>query len=111
MSAIREAFATKAIDPPVKAAPVPVARDPKAVVDAYWRWLSPEGRDRLDAAALAQADPALRAEIEGETRPIMKGLMMSAVRDAHLKSILNVPVIGSGQTRRRPRGPDLSLPW
>ncbi len=41
----------------------------------------------------------------------MKRLMMSAVRDAHLKSILNVPVIGSGQTRHRPRGPDLSLPW
>jgi len=40
----------------------------------------------------------------------MKRLMMSAVRDAHLKSILNVPVIGSGQTRRRPHGPDLSLP-
>ena len=41
----------------------------------------------------------------------MKRLMMSAVRDVHLKSILNVPVIGSGQTHRHPRGPDLSLPW
>jgi hypothetical protein len=94
VSTIREDFATKAIDPPVKAAPVPIARDPKAVVDAYWRRLSPEERDRLNAAALAQADPALRAEIEGETRPFMKRLMMSAVRDAHLKSILNVPEVG-----------------
>ena len=92
MSAIREAFATKAIDPPVKAAPVPVARDPKAVVDAYWRWLSPEERDRLDAAALAQANPALRAEIEGETRPFMKRLLMSAVRDEYLKRIHDRPM-------------------
>ncbi|HMB04387.1 MAG TPA: hypothetical protein VKP69_11700 [Isosphaeraceae bacterium] len=51
VSAIREDFATKAIDPPVKSAPVPVARDPKAVVDAYWRRLSPEERAALDADA------------------------------------------------------------
>jgi hypothetical protein len=95
VSAIREDFATpKAIDPPVKAEPVPVARTTKAVVDAYWRSLSPDERTALDADALAQADPALRSEIEGESRPFMRRLLMSAVRDAHLKSILNVPEVG-----------------
>lgn len=95
VSAIREDFATsKAIDPPVKVAPVPVARNTKSMVDACWRSLSPEERAALDATALAQADPAQRAEIEGETRPFMKRLLMSAVRDAHLKTILNMPVAG-----------------
>jgi hypothetical protein len=95
VSAIREDFATsKAIDPPVKAEPVPVARNTKAVVDAYWRRLSPEERDRLDAAALAQADPDQRAEIEGETRPFMKRLLMSAVRDEYLNRIHDMPVAG-----------------
>jgi hypothetical protein len=69
-------------------------QEEQARIDAYWQGLTPEQQARLDAEALEQADPARRAEIEGETRPFMKRLLMSAVRDAHLKSILNVPVAG-----------------
>jgi hypothetical protein len=92
-SAIRADFAApKAIDPPAPPAePVPIAQRTKAVVDAYWHGLGPEERAALDAAAWAQADPGLRAAIEGEARPFMKKLQMSALRDAHLKTILGVP--------------------
>jgi hypothetical protein len=91
VSAIREDFATpKAIAPPVKAEPVPIARTTKAVVDVSWRNLGPEERARIDAAALADADPALRAQIEGETRPFMRRLLLSAARDAYLNSIRDV---------------------
>jgi Replication initiator protein A len=96
VSAIRKDFAPpKAVAPPAPPVElVPVARPTKAVADAYWRRLSQEERDRVDAAALAEADPALRAEIEGERRPSMRRLWMSAVRDEYLKRIHDMPVAG-----------------
>ena len=92
-SAIRGEFAPpRAIAPPAAPiAPVPIARTTKAV-DAYWRNLGPEKRAALDAAALANADPERRVESESETRPFMKRLLMSAVRDEYLKRIHDRPV-------------------
>jgi hypothetical protein len=99
-SAIKQNFAPKAEPQAVKAEPVAVAvadqagRQRAQTVRAFWEGLTVEERERIDAEALAQADPTLRAEIEGERRPSMRRLRMSAVRDEYLKSLLNVPVVG-----------------
>jgi hypothetical protein len=60
----------------------------------FWEGLTVEERERLDAEALAQADPTLRAEIESAIAPVLRRLLMSAVREDYLKSLPNVPVAG-----------------
>jgi hypothetical protein len=89
-SAIRMGFAVKTELQAVKAEPVAGAVADQAgrrraqTVRAFWEGLTVEERERIDAEALAQADPAIRAEIEGERRPSMRRLLMSAVREDYL---------------------------
>ena len=107
VSAIQGNFATKAVARPTKSEPPAVKSEPVAVAvadqavrqraqtaRAFWEGLTAEDRERIDAEALAQAAPAIRAEIEGERRPSLKRLMMSAVRDEYLKRIHDKPVAG-----------------
>ena len=46
---------------------------------------------RLEAAALAEADPADRAAYEAATAPPVRRLLQAGLRDAHLRRLLGLP--------------------
>jgi hypothetical protein len=93
---------------PVVTRVVPVAapvvdrteRDRAKAAPAYWEGLTAEERKRIDAEALAHADPETRADFEAETRPPLRRMKMSALRHAY---------IGVGG-RRRVTGPAPGCP-
>jgi hypothetical protein len=68
-------------------------REEEASVMDYWQGLTPEERVRVEAEALADADPATRAGlIDGP--PIMKKILMRAVREAYIRRRLGLPTAG-----------------
>ncbi|MBV8234844.1 MAG: replication initiator protein A [Acidimicrobiia bacterium] len=67
------------------------AREVEARIQAYRAGLTPDERERLDAAALASADPADRAAYEAATAPPVRRLLQAGLRDAHLRRLLGLP--------------------
>jgi len=66
-------------------------REVEARIQAYRAGLTPDERERLDAAALASADPADRAAYEAATAPPVRRLLQAGLRDAHLRRLLGLP--------------------
>ena len=62
----------------------------RARIQAYWAELTPDERQRLDAAALAEADPADRAAYEAATAPVRR-LLQVGLRDALIRRLLGLP--------------------
>jgi hypothetical protein len=67
------------------------AREVEARIKAYRAGLTPEERERLDATALEQADPADRAAYEAATAPPVKKMLLTALRDALVRHRLGLP--------------------
>ena len=59
-------------------------------MQAYWAEQPPDEQKRLEAAALAEADPAARAAYEAATGPARR-LLQVGLRDAHLRRLLGLP--------------------
>ena len=68
----------------------PARRRIEAQVQAYWAEQPPDEQQRLEAAALDQADPAARAAYEAATGPARR-LLQVGLRDAHLRRLLGLP--------------------
>jgi hypothetical protein len=66
-------------------------RESEARIASYWKGLAPKERERLDAEALDQADPADRAAYEAAAAPQVKKMLLTALRDAHIRSLLGLP--------------------
>jgi len=66
-------------------------RESEARIASYWKGLAPEERERLDAAALDQADPADRAAYAAATAPQVRRLLQAGLRDAHIRRLLGLP--------------------
>jgi hypothetical protein len=66
------------------------ARAVEAQMQAYWAEQPPDEQKRLEAAALAEADPAARAAYEAATGPARR-LLQVGLRDAHLRRLLGLP--------------------
>jgi hypothetical protein len=64
-------------------------RESEARIARYWKGLTPEERERLDAAALAGADPGDRAAYAAAA-PVRR-LLRAGLRDAHLRRLLGLP--------------------
>ncbi|MBV8236230.1 MAG: hypothetical protein JO075_11075 [Acidimicrobiia bacterium] len=62
-------------------------------IRAYWEALPAERRAALDAAALAEADPADRTAYETATAPQVKKMLRAGLRDAHLRRLLGLPAV------------------
>ena len=60
-------------------------------IQAYRAALTPEERERLDAEALAEADPADRTAYETATAPPVKKMLLTALRDALIRRLLGLP--------------------
>ena len=65
-------------------------REAEARIRAYQAGLTPEEQERLDAAALAEADPADRAAYEAAVPPVKK-MLRTAFRDALIRRRLGLP--------------------
>lgn len=64
-------------------------REEEALVQDYWRGLTPEEQARVEAEALAAADPATRAGLM-DGPPIMKKIMMRTLRETHIRRLLGL---------------------
>jgi len=64
-------------------------REEEALVQDYWRGLTPEDQARVEAEALAAADPATRAGLM-DGPPIMKKIMMRTLRETHIRRLLGL---------------------
>lgn len=92
-SAIRKGYVVKV--EPVAARVEPVAvpavdraeRERARAVKAFMEGLTAEGRARLDAEALAHADPVARADYENETVPVIRRMKLLAIRNVYLESV------------------------
>lgn len=62
-------------------------RAEQARVDAYWSGLSPEQQARLDADALARADPETKAGCESGLPPVRR-LCIKLTREAYIRTLL-----------------------
>lgn len=60
------------------------------LVRAYWQRLTPEDQARVEADALANAEPTTRAGCTGGP-PIMKKIMMRTIREAYIRQLLGLP--------------------
>jgi Replication initiator protein A len=69
------------------------AQEERDQVQAYWEALPAERRSALEAAALAEADPAARAAYETATAPQVKKMFRAGLRDAHLRRLLGLPAV------------------
>jgi hypothetical protein len=67
------------------------ARAVEAQVQAYWAEQPPDEQKRLEAAALAGADPADRAAYEAAAAPPVRRMLQAGLRDAHLRRLLGLP--------------------
>ncbi|MGE5755411.1 MAG: hypothetical protein ACM35G_06820 [Planctomycetaceae bacterium] len=68
-------------------------QEDQARIDAYWQALALEQQVRLEADAVEQADPAMRARCEAGT-PRMRAMARRVIREAHIRSLLDPPVVG-----------------
>ena len=68
-------------------------REEEALVMNYWKGLTPEAQSRVEAAALAAADPPTRAGLT-DGPPIMKKIMMRTLRETHIRQLLGLPSAG-----------------
>lgn len=68
-------------------------QEDQARIDAYWQALALEQQARLEADAVEQADPAVRARCEAGT-PRMRAMARRVIREAHIRSLLDPPVVG-----------------
>lgn len=71
-------------------------QEEQARIASYWQGLTPEQRARLDAEALEQADPSLRAELEGEKPSRMRRMFMTAIREDHIRHLLELLTATAG---------------
>ncbi len=62
-------------------------RDRVNAARAFWAGLTAEERERIDAAALAQADPAVRADSEAETDRVKRRLKLVPIHHAYLDTV------------------------
>ena len=67
-------------------------REAEARIRAYWAGLTPEEQGRLEAAALAGADPDARASCEAGP-PALRKLARGIVRAAYIRSLLGLPAV------------------
>jgi hypothetical protein len=65
-------------------------REERARIDAYWAGLSPDQRRQLEADALEQADPEVRASCETGPLPVRR-MTLVAVHEAYIRALLNLP--------------------
>jgi hypothetical protein len=68
-------------------------QEDQARIDAYWQALALEQQVRLEAEAVEQADPAVRARCEAGT-PRMRAMARRVIREAHIRDLLDPPVVG-----------------
>lgn len=68
-------------------------REEEALVMNYWKGLTPEDQARVEADALAAADPPTRAGLT-DGPPIMKRIMMRTLRETHIRQLLGLPSAG-----------------
>ncbi|HMB03863.1 MAG TPA: hypothetical protein VKP69_09020, partial [Isosphaeraceae bacterium] len=68
-------------------------QEDQARIDAYWQALALEQQARLEAEAVEQADPAVRARCEAGT-PRMRAMARRVIREAHIRDLLDPPVVG-----------------
>jgi Replication initiator protein A len=96
-SAIRKGYAMKAEPVVTRVEPVAASvidqaeRERVKATNAFWAGLTADERKRIDAEALAQADPAARADYEAETDRVKRRLKMVPIRNAYLDTL---PVAG-----------------
>jgi hypothetical protein len=69
-------------------------RAEEARIKAYLEGLTPERRAALDAEALAAAPPEQRAEVERQTRPVMRRMLMVPIREAYIRGLLGLASTG-----------------
>ena len=67
------------------------AREAEAQIQAYRAALTPDERERLDAEALARADPAARAGYETATSPQVRRMHLTVLREALVRHRLGLP--------------------
>ena len=61
-------------------------REERARIVRYWAELTPDEQRRLDAEALADANPETRAAYEGATTPQARRLLLVGLRDALIRA-------------------------
>jgi hypothetical protein len=66
-------------------------REAEDRIKAFLATLTPQERERLDADALAAADPAARADYEATPAPQVRRLLLVGLRDALLRHRLGLP--------------------
>ena len=66
-------------------------REAEARIASYWKGLTPDEQERLEAEALVSADPADRAAYEGATTPQARRLLLVGLRDAVIRRRLELP--------------------
>jgi hypothetical protein len=67
-------------------------RESEARIARYWKGLTPEERERLDAEALAGAAPGDRAAYEAAAAPVRR-LLLVGLRDALIRHRLGLPAV------------------
>jgi hypothetical protein len=64
----------------------------QAQLDAYWQSLTPEQQAKLEAEALAGADPEMREGYENAPLPAIQRAQLKFIRDAYLRKLLGLPM-------------------
>jgi hypothetical protein len=91
--AAREAAARAALDREAEARRAKAReREAEDRIKAYWVGQTPEERGRLEAEALASADPAARAAYEAASSPARR-LLLVGLRDALIRRRLGLPAV------------------